>query len=148
MQSFSLGTGGMPSTVEELIALGPMDPGDLSRVMRKAEEIASGGFNRSMQEASGLPRTVDEGRMARVSRNRGAGAEEEQRKKAYSRPERATQALRDEYGDRVIEVAYRGAAEGDPEFVGMNQIELDASNQTRSMLKEREAALLREMGLM
>jgi hypothetical protein len=147
-QSFSLGTGGMPATVEELIALGPMDSGDLSRVMRKAEEIAEGVFNRSMQSAQGLPRTVDEGRMARVERNRGAGAVEEQRQRAYNRPERAQGELRDEYGDRVIETAYRGVAEGDGYFTGANQIELDAINETNSILKAREEALLREMGLM
>ena len=147
-QTFSLGTAGMPSTVEELIALGPMDSGDLSRVMRKAEEIAEGGFNRSMQNAQALPRTVDEGRMARVARNRGAGAEEEARQRGYNRPERAQRELRDEYGDRVIEVAYQGVAAGDPEFAGANQIELDAMNETNSLLKSREEALLREMGLM
>ena len=147
-QSFSLGTGGMPATVEELIALGPMDPADLSRVMRKAEEIAEGGFNRSMQEAQGLPRTVDEARMARVARNRGAGAEEEARRRGYNRPERAQRELREEYGDRVIETPYQGVAAGEPEFVGANQIELDAMNETNSLLKSREEALLREMGLM
>lgn len=144
-QSFALGQMGMPSTVEEYIALGEMDAGDLARVRSRAEQIASDTFNREMKEAESLPRNYDKNRIYRLERQQGAGAAEAAMQKAYSRPDRAVQGIRDQYGDRIIEQAY--VTTNDPKGRYL-QGEIDAFNEVERIKREREDALLREMGLM
>ena len=139
-QSFSLGTMGMPSTVEEFLSLGEMDAGDLARVRAKAEEIASDDYNTRMKDAQGKRRGG--------SRDIAAGmAPQEQEayfKKMYDRPEVAEGALRDEYGDRVIEQAYVSTSDPQGRYL---QAEVDSFNEVQRIKKEREDEILREMGL-
>jgi hypothetical protein len=122
-----------------------MDAGDLARVRSRAEQIASDTFNREMKEAESLPRNYDKNRIYRLERQQGAGAAEAAMQKAYSRPDRAVQGIRDQYGDRIIEQAY--VTTNDPKGRYL-QGEIDAFNEVERIKREREDALLREMGLM
>jgi len=131
----------MPKTAEELIALGAMEAGDLARVRSKAEQIASDDFNSRMQGAQGKSRSH--------SRDIAAGMAPQEKeaymKKLYDRPDTAEARLRDEYGDRIIEQAY--VTTDDPQGRYL-QSEVDSFNEVQRIKKEREDAILREMGLL
>ena len=146
-KEFVIGQGPMSNaaTVEEMIGYGEMDSGDLARVRSRAEQIASDNFNREMQQAKNLPRNYDKSRIYRLEKQQGAGAAEAAIQKAYSRPDRAVQGIRDEYGDRIIEQAYVTTDNPEGRYL---QAEIDAFNEVERIKREREDALLREMGLM
>lgn len=140
-QEFALGQGTMPKTAEELIALGAMEAGDLARVRSRAEQIASDDFNSRMRGAQGKSRSH--------SRDIAAGMAPQEKeaymKKLYDRPDTAEARLRDEYGDRIIEQAY--VTTDDPQGRYL-QSEVDSFNEVQRIKKEREDAILREMGLL
>jgi len=140
-QSFALGQMGMPSTVEEYIALGEMDEGDLARVRSKAEEIASANFSKRMQDAQSKKR----GHSKDIAAGMSPKEKEEYVAKMYYGPDRETANILADYGDRFIEQAY--VTTNDPQGRYL-RAEIDAFNEVERIKKERENAILREMGLM
>ena len=140
-QEFALGQGTMPKTAEEMIALGVMDPGDLARVRSRAEQIASDDFNSRMKGARGM----DRGHSSDIAAGMSPKEKEAYMRKMYTRPDSAEAGLRKEYGDRVIEQAY--VTTDDPQGRYL-QSEVDSFNEVQRIKKEREDAILREMGLL